>query len=50
MDCEHAFAKAKGLDRGEGLLKEMLGEMAYAISAVDWGIVIECLCVQAYGQ
>jgi hypothetical protein len=49
MDCEHALAKAKGLDRGEGLL-EMLREMAYAIFPVAWGIVIECLCIQAYGQ
>jgi hypothetical protein len=47
MDCEHAFAKAKGLDRGG---KEVLREMADAIFAVDWGIVIECLCIQAYGQ
>jgi hypothetical protein len=50
MDCEHAFAKAKGLHRGEGLVKEMLREMACAIFAVDWGIVTECLCIQAYGQ
>jgi hypothetical protein len=50
MDCEHAFAKAKGLHRGQGLLKEMLREMAYAIFAIDWGIVTECLCIQAYGQ
>jgi hypothetical protein len=49
MDCEHAFAKANGLDRGE-VCKETLREMAYAIFAVDWGIVIECLCIQAYGQ
>ena len=49
MDCEHAFAEAKELDRGEGLLGDA-EEMAYAIFAVDWGIVIECLCVQAYGQ
>jgi hypothetical protein len=46
---EHAFAKANGLDRGEGL-KEMLREMAYAIFAVGRGIVTECLCIQAYGQ
>ncbi len=49
MDYEHAFAKAKGLDRWEGLLKEMLGKMAHAIFTVDWGIVTECLCIQAYG-
>jgi hypothetical protein len=24
MNCEHAFAKAKGLDRGKGVQKEML--------------------------